>query len=108
MSSWQDLVASRVLTAIDIHFGKLLHRRSPRGLADLVATAGALVSSERGRGHSCVKITDAAGGPFPADARIAVPMLPALEDWQPALEKSKLVEEPGSRREPWFPPHRYS
>lgn len=98
MSAWQQLIASGALTSIDAQFGKLLHRRSPRGVADAIAVAGALLSSERGRGHSCVELARHAGAPFPSDgAGSSLPPLPDLDTWCEQLAKSKLV---GSGKSP--------
>ncbi|MEM7354959.1 MAG: exodeoxyribonuclease V subunit alpha, partial [Acidobacteriota bacterium] len=99
MSLLETLAAAGALQPIDLHLARLLQRRGAGDSADLVALAGALVSRERGRGHSCIDPSDWAGRALPTDDAAFLPPLPDLTSWRRALDSSPLVSH-GERSTP--------
>lgn len=89
-----DVLAERgVLAPIDARFGGFLVRHLPTSLApherDAVGIAGALLSAERARGHSCIDLTALAGmSPWGAHGDGAV--LPDLAACRSILQRSAL------------------
>ncbi|MHC4885563.1 MAG: exodeoxyribonuclease V subunit alpha [Planctomycetota bacterium] len=97
------LAAHPGVAPIDLAFARLLARTSEEGMAELVALTGALVSAERGRGHSCIQLEDWAALPFPdaqgrpyAEGGVE---LPPLDAWWTVLRGSPLAGD-GSRPTP--------
>lgn len=93
MKQLDQLVERRVLAPIDARFGGFLVRHVPAELApherDTVGIAGALLSAERARGHSCIDLSSVAGTlPWGADAADA--MLPGLDACRGILTQSAL------------------
>lgn len=82
------------LAPIDLHFAELMRRRATAETADAVALTAALLSRERGRGHSCIDLGDWAGRSLLADGRVAGPELPGREVWERQLSRSGLVGDP--------------
>lgn len=89
-----DVLAERgVLAPIDARFGGFLVRHLPTSLApherDAVGIAGALLSAERARGHSCIDLTALAGmSPWGVHGDGAV--LPDLAACRSILQRSAL------------------
>lgn len=89
-----DLLADRgVLAPIDAKFGGFLVRHAPMELApddrDVIGVAGALLSADRARGHSCVDLAALAGvRPWGSEAAIAP--FPAVDAACSILERSAL------------------
>lgn len=94
-------LASDSLESIDRALADLMARRSAgdRETRRVLAITGALLSRQRGRGHSCLDLGAWAGRPLPgfdpggADApgEESAAVLPPLEAWTLALEGSGLV-----------------
>ena len=85
-----ETVASRgALEPIDLHFARLVERRSRTAGAGVAALTAALLSHQRSHGHSCIDPADWAGHPFPADAPL--PPLPDRATWARALDASGLL-----------------
>ncbi len=99
MSAFDLVVASNTLAPIDLHFGHLIRRRDSGPGADVLALTAALVSRERGRGHSCIDPRDWAGRPFPTEGVSTLPPLPDPTTWDCALTGSELIGD-GSRPTP--------
>ncbi len=99
MSRFEALTTAGALAPIDRCFGELIHRRAGSEHADELALTAALLSHERGRGHSCLEPARWAGRPFPGDAGRSfpgdaeqpLPELPPLPEWETALAASPLV-----------------
>ncbi|MEM7584983.1 MAG: exodeoxyribonuclease V subunit alpha [Acidobacteriota bacterium] len=93
MSAFDAVAASTALAPIDVHFGRLIRRsaRDVDGDSDVLALTAALLSRQRGRGHSCIDPRDWAGRPFPTEGVSTLPPLPELRAWQRALAASELV-----------------
>ncbi len=96
MKQLEQLVERRLLAPIDAKFGGFLVRRLPAALApgerDTVGIAGALLSAERARGHSCIDLSSVAGTPpwgdDPSDATL--PTLPTLDACRATFAQSAL------------------
>ena len=86
------LVESGALMPIDAELGALLTRRSAARLgqvedARLVGLAGAMLSAERARGHSCLDLDALVGGAMPHTDVIGR-MLPDVAGWRSLLSRS--------------------
>jgi len=84
------------LEPIDRCFGDLLRRRARAAgeslqAAELLAISGALLSRQRGHGHSCLHLAAWAERPFPGEAKAPFPTLPGLSAWSRDLSPSSLV-----------------
>ncbi|HYD54405.1 MAG TPA: AAA family ATPase, partial [Gemmatimonadaceae bacterium] len=99
MKQLQSLVDLRELAPVDVELGALLMRRATPMLADVdearvVAMTGALLSSERARGHSCLDLAAVAGrAPWAAAPELR---LPDAARWRAILERSRLCGEGGA------------
>ncbi|MEE8522686.1 MAG: hypothetical protein V3T72_02045, partial [Thermoanaerobaculia bacterium] len=84
------------LAPIDLHFAELMRRRARTDpdVADVVAMTAALLSRERGRGHSCIDLDDWAGRPLIRAGRPAGPELPGRDAWERQLSRSGLAGGP--------------
>ncbi len=91
MSAFDAVAASGALEPIDLHFARLIRRQMPADDDEVVVLTAALLSRQRGRGHTCVDLGDWAGRPFPTDGDPTAPPLPELATWRRALEASPLV-----------------
>ena len=92
MKQLELLVKDGHLAPIDLELGYLLGRRAAASLSDVdevrvVALAGALLSAERARGHSCVDLAAIAGRTHGGDA--GIPM-PDVDSCRSVLERSGL------------------
>jgi exodeoxyribonuclease V alpha subunit len=85
------------LAPIDLHFAELMRRRAGASAdAEVVAATAALLSRERGRGHSCIDLGDWAGRPLVHDRDGAPgPALPGRGAWERELDRSGLAGGPG-------------
>ncbi len=90
MNLFDAIAESGLFAPIDLHLGRLLRRKAAAPGADAAAWTAALLSRERGRGHSCLELADWAGRPLRGDGATAV-TLPDLESWREGLEASGLV-----------------
>jgi exodeoxyribonuclease V alpha subunit len=93
MKQLHALAAEGFLAPIDVELGSLLARRAAVSLDDVadvqtVALAGALLSAERGRGHSCLDLAAIAGQTHGGDGMGVA--LPDLERCRSALQRSGL------------------
>ncbi|MEM1180610.1 MAG: exodeoxyribonuclease V subunit alpha [Acidobacteriota bacterium] len=88
--------AGEGFTALDRKFGDLVLRLAVND-RDLLASSAMLVSRDRGRGHSCLRLASYAGRTvsFDDDRR----RLPRLPEWRERLLASNLV----ATAEPWRP-----
>ncbi len=93
MSAFDVVAANGILEPIDLHFARLMARRAAGAEADVVAVTAALLSRQRGRGHSCIDLRDWAGRPFPAAGGAPLPALPELATWRRTLAGSGLVSD---------------
>ena len=96
MSDWQMLVSSGILGAIDLRFAA--YCRQLAGDDDLVGISAALLSSERGRGNSCIDLDHWQEKPFPFDEltqkpgyRPELPNFPNAGDWRDHLRDKELI-----------------
>ena len=91
MKQLAALAEQGLLAPIDVEFGTLLQRRAAARLSSIdevrvVGLTGALLSAERGRGHSCIDLAQLAGTSPWSDA--IGPMLPDAATWRAILERS--------------------
>lgn len=99
MKQLQALVESRELAPIDAELAALLMRRATSALgsideARVVAMTGALLSAERGRGHSCLDLR-ALAGRTPWESASAL-RLPSVDAWRSILERSRVCHDGSS------------
>jgi len=93
MKALHALADRRELEPIDVELGALLVRRAAAALGDadearVVALTGALLSSARARGHSCLELASVAGrAPFASSAELC---LPDVGRWRAILERSRV------------------
>ena len=95
MKQLHALAADGFLAPIDVELGSLLARRAAGTLADiadvrLVGLAGALLSAERARGHSCLDLEAIAGRTHGGD-RVGI-QLPDLATCRAVLLRSGLCD----------------
>ena len=90
MSLLDAIAHSGLFAPIDLHLARLLHRKAAPPAADVVALTAALLSRERGRGHSCIDLADWAGRALEAEAADPV-VLPDRGTWEGRIEASGVV-----------------
>lgn len=95
MSLLDALAAQGALAPIDLHLGRLLRRQATGSTGsretEVVAVTAALLSRQRGRGHSCIDPAEWAGRPFPSEGPSSLPPLPDLASWESVLATTPLV-----------------
>jgi len=96
LETLDNLHRSGLLAPIDFHLGLLIRRRASaagaeEAAAEVVGVTAALLSHERGRGHSCLDLGDWAGRGFGEEGADAPAALPAVERWREALVASGVV-----------------
>jgi exodeoxyribonuclease V alpha subunit len=82
---------------LDRHFGRLMTELA-RQPSEALRLAGALVSHQRGKGHSCLDLTSVAGrrlGEVLGNTEAPSALLPALAAWKESLRASGVVGSPG-------------
>jgi exodeoxyribonuclease V alpha subunit len=94
------LVESGELEPIDAELGGLLARRAAASLGTVgevryVGLAGAVLSAERARGHSCLDLQALVGVVAPWNDVIG-PLLPDVESWRSLLARSGICGDGGS------------
>jgi exodeoxyribonuclease V alpha subunit len=95
-----QLVESKVLSALDLHFALAMARISGEQ-SDEVVLATALASRAVQRGHVCLDMGALFQRPLLDDEEHPVDVqLPALDTWTAALRASALVSSPGSEQRP--------
>ena len=87
MSLFDAIAESGLFAPIDLHLARLLRRRAAPPGADVAALTTALLSRERGRGHSCIELAEWAGRPLHGDGEPGVD-LPDREAWEDRLAAS--------------------
>lgn len=88
MSLLDNVALRATLTPIDLRLAAFLAAKAPGGAADVVALTAALLSSERLRGRSCLRLDEWAGRLFPEEGGVT---MPSLKDWAHALRASALA-----------------
>jgi exodeoxyribonuclease V alpha subunit len=91
----RDILKTRLLSAIDLHFARFISEFATEGDADLFLAAG-LVSHSVGQGDICLDLATVAGNSL-TDSRHNRPAVvcPPLKDWLTALKASPAVGKPG-------------
>lgn len=82
---------------LDRHFGRLMTELA-RQPSEALRLAGALVSHQRGKGHSCLDLTSVAGrrlGEVLGNTEAPSALLPPLAAWKESLRASGVVGSPG-------------
>ena len=90
-----SLRATGEISALDLHFARLMMRLGGSGEPEL-ALAAALVSRATGRGHICLDLR-APSGELP-DGRQLKQVLPEFMEWSGKLKRSPVVGAPGDYR----------
>ena len=91
----KSLGAAGELSALDLHFARLMMRLGASGEPEL-ALAAALVSRATGQGHICLDLRAVPKGVL--DNREGVKLLPGFGGWCERLRKSPVVGAPGDYR----------
>jgi exodeoxyribonuclease V alpha subunit len=91
MDALHRLASTGSASPLDVHFGRFLSRHAPAAAADMLALTGALVSAERGRGHTCLRLSDWAGRTFPGEVGDDFPAFPDVRDWTEVLDASGIA-----------------
>ncbi len=91
----KSLGAAGELSALDLHFARLMMRLGASGEPEL-ALAAALVSRATGQGHICLDLRAVPKGVL--DNREGVKLLPGFVGWCERLRKSPVVGTPGEYR----------
>lgn len=92
MKQLRHLTKGGFLAPIDVELGAMLARRAAASLGDLaelqtIALTGALLSAERGRGHSCLDLASIAGKVHGGDDGVPLPDVDACRS---TLQRSGL------------------
>jgi exodeoxyribonuclease V alpha subunit len=90
-----SLHAAAEISALDLHFARLMMRLGASGEPEL-ALAAALVSRATGRGHICMDLRAASRELL--DKRWVMQVLPEFAEWSRRLARSPVVGAPGEYR----------